>query len=100
MQIIIIVGGMASIASAVLVLYAQFLRDVVSDSRAHLLVASILSAPASILVAVTMVPPVDGVTVYEVVIERGASSTMDALTRGTLAGVELLINVVAILLWP
>ena len=95
---IIMVGGMASIAGTVLVLYAQFLRDVVPDALAHLLIASILSAPASILVAVIMVPPVEGVTADEVVLEGDASSTMDALTRGTLAGVELLINVVAMLL--
>ena len=94
---VIMVGGMASIAGTVLVLYAQFLRDVVPDALAHLLIASILSAPASILIAVIMVPPIEDVAVDEAVLERGASSTMDAITRGTLAGVELLINVVAML---
>jgi len=92
------VGGMASIAGTVLALYAQFLKDAVPDALAHLLIASILSAPASILIAAMMVPPVDGVTMDEVELDRGASSTMDAVTRGTLAGVELLINVVAMLL--
>ena len=57
---VIMVGGMASIAGTVLVLYAQFLRDAVPDALAHLLVASILSAPAAILVAVVMVPPAEG----------------------------------------
>jgi len=91
---VIMVGGMASIAGTVLALYAQFLKDAVPDALAHLLIASILSAPASILIAAMMVPPVDGVTMDEVELDRGASSTMDAVTRGTLAGVELLINVV------
>ncbi len=95
---VIMVGGMASIAGTVLALYAQFLKDMVPDALAHLLIASILSAPASILIAAIMVPPVDGVTMDEVALDRGASSTMDAVTRGTLAGVELLINVVAMLL--
>ena len=94
---IIMVGGMASIAGTVLVLYAQFLRDVVPDALAHLLIASILSAPASILIAVIMVPPTDKVGTDESVLDSGASSTMDAITCGTLAGVELLINVVAML---
>ena len=95
---VIMVGGMASIAGTVLVLYAQFLRDAVPDALAHLLVASILSAPAAILVAVIMVPPAEGATLGEVRLEREASSTMDAITRGTLAGAELLINIVAMLL--
>jgi len=94
---VIMVGGMASIAGTVLVLYAQFLREAVPDALAHLLIASILSAPAAILVAVIMVPPLDGATQDEVVLEREASSTMDAITRGTLAGAELLINIVAML---
>ena len=95
---VIMVGGMASIAGTVLVLYAQFLRDAVPDALAHLLVASILSAPAAILVAVVMVPPAEGATLGEVRLAREASSTMDAITRGTLAGAELLINIVAMLL--
>ena len=95
---VIMVGGMASIAGTVLVLYAQFLRDSVPDALAHLLIASILSAPASILMAVIMVPPLDGATVDEVQLGQEASSTMDAITRGTLAGAELLINILAMLL--
>ena len=95
---VIMVGGMASIAGTVLVLYAQFLRDAVPDALAHLLAASILSAPAAILVSLIMVPPVDGVMLDEVNLEREASSTMDAITRGTLAGAQLLINIVAMLL--
>jgi len=95
---IIMVGGMASIAGTVLVLYAQFLRDAVPDALAHLLIASILSAPASILVAVLMVPPVGDEAFEEVRFSRDARSTMDAVTRGTLAGAELLINILAMLL--
>ena len=95
---VIMAGGMASIAGTVLVLYAQFLRDAVPDALAHLLIASILSAPAAILVAAIMVPPTGPGATDEAELDGGASSTMDALTRGTLAGVELLINVVAMLL--
>ncbi|MFM9967168.1 MAG: NupC/NupG family nucleoside CNT transporter [Burkholderiales bacterium] len=95
---VIMVGGMASIAGTVLALYAQFLRDVVPDALAHLLIASILSAPAAILIAVIMVPPENDATADEAILASEASSTMDAVTRGTIAGVELLINVVAMLL--
>src|SRR6185295_18081702 len=65
---------------------------------AHLLIASILSAPAAILVAVIMVPETERKATDHAELEREATSTMDAVTRGTLAGAELLINIVAMLL--
>jgi len=95
---IIMVGGMASIAGTVLALYAQFLKDAVPDALAHLLVASILSAPAAILVSLIMVPPAPGETHDDAQLERDASSTMDAVTKGTLAGAELLVNIIAMLI--
>jgi concentrative nucleoside transporter, CNT family len=100
---VIMVGGMASIAGTVLALYAQFLRDALPDALAHLLIASIVSAPAAILVALIMVPPERSSTqgnagAENVVLEQETTSAMDAITRGTLAGAELLINIVAMLI--
>jgi CNT family concentrative nucleoside transporter len=63
---------------------------------AHLLIASILSAPAALVVAFLMVPP--GSTTGDALsLKSDASSSMDALTRGTLDGAQLLINIVAML---
>ena len=56
----IMAGGMASIAGTVLFLYGSILGRVMPDAVAHLLIASILSAPAALVVAFLMVPP--GVT--------------------------------------
>src|SRR5213083_2859751 len=53
----IMVGGMASIAGTVLFLYGSILRPTLPDAVAHLLIASILSAPAALVVAFVMVPP-------------------------------------------
>ena len=93
----IMVGGMASIAGTVLFLYASILGRVVPDAVAHLLVASILSAPAALVVSFLMVPPEGAVTGGRVLLESEASSSMDALTRGTLDGAQLLLNIVAML---
>ena len=93
----IMVGGMASIAGTVLFLYAAILRPVVPDAVAHLLIASILSAPAALVIAFVMVPPEGAVTGGNVELRSEASSTMDALTRGTLDGAQLLVNIVAML---
>ena len=50
----IMTGGMASIAGTVMVLYASVLGNVVPDALGHILVASLVSAPAAIVVAALM----------------------------------------------
>jgi concentrative nucleoside transporter, CNT family len=92
----IMTGGMASIAGTVLFLYAAILGPVLPGAVAHLLIASILSAPAALVVAFVMVPPGTS-TGGALKLESEASSSMDALTRGTLDGAQLLLNIVAML---
>src|SRR5580692_2209952 len=53
---VVMTGGMAGIAGTVLVLYATILNPVIPDAAAHLVVASVLGAPAAILVSFIMVP--------------------------------------------
>jgi len=89
--------GMASIAGTVLFLYASILRDALPDAVAHLLVASIVSAPAALVVSFLMVPPGDAPTGGRLEIQSEAEGAMDALTRGTLDGLQLLLNVIAML---
>ncbi|HWM41627.1 MAG TPA: nucleoside transporter C-terminal domain-containing protein [Burkholderiales bacterium] len=92
----IMAGGMASIAGTVLFLYGSILRPVQPDAVAHLLIASILSAPAALVIAFLMVPP--GVASGEkLMLKSEASGSIDALTRGTLEGAQLLLNIVAML---
>jgi len=90
--------GMATIAGTVMVLYASILSPVLPDAMGHILIASILSAPAAIVVSVLMVPPEGAMTAGELVPPRAARGSMDAVTQGTVEGVQLLINVVAMLL--
>src|SRR3954464_9276587 len=92
----IMTGGMASIAGTVLFLYGTILGRVMPDAVAHLLIASILSAPAALVIAFLMVPPqaASGATME---LRSDASGSMDALTRGTLEGAQLLLNIVAML---
>jgi len=92
----IMTGGMASIAGTVLFLYAAILGPVLPDAVAHLLIASILSAPAALVIAFVMVPP-STTTGGKLRLESEATSSMDALTRGTLDGAQLLLNIVAML---
>ncbi len=94
----IMAGGMASIAGTVLFLYASILGRVLPDAVAHLLIASIVSAPAALVVSFLMVPPAGEATGGNLGLKSDASSSMDALTRGTLEGAQLLVNIVAMLI--
>ncbi len=94
--------GMATIAGTVLVLYAAILGPVLPDALGNLLIASILSAPAAVTVSRLMVPenapPAALAQLDPSAWRGGASSAMDAITRGTLDGVKLLLNVTAMLI--
>jgi CNT family concentrative nucleoside transporter len=87
--------GMATIAGTVMVLYATFLAKAVPDALAHILIASIIATPAAIAVALLMVPPDPGETAGgtdAMLVASDATGSMDAITRGTMDGVQLLIN--------
>ncbi len=88
--------GMATIAGTVLVLYASFLGPVVPNALGHLLVASIVATPVAIAVAAVLVPP-QLTDASAVAFERQDANTMVAITRGTLEGLQLLLNIVAML---
>ena len=53
---IVMACGMAGISGTVMVIYASFLLPVIPDALGHILIASIISAPAAIVVSVLMVP--------------------------------------------
>jgi len=90
--------GMAGIAGTVMVLYASFLGPVVPDAMGHILSASIISAPVAIVVAALMVPPEGEPTAGRLALEPTAKGAMDAVTRGTLDGMTLLLNIVGMLI--
>jgi len=89
--------GMASIAGTVLFLYASILGRTMPDAVAHLLIASIVSAPAALAISFLMVPPQGEATGGRLELKSEAESSMDALTRGTLEGAQLLVNIIAML---
>jgi CNT family concentrative nucleoside transporter len=97
---VVMAGGMASIAGTVMVLYATIVARIVPDAFAHILIASLLSAPVSILIGQIMVPETgDSGTDAELgPLEPVAQGTMDAIVKGTAAGLELLLNICALLI--
>jgi concentrative nucleoside transporter, CNT family len=97
---VVMTGGMAGIAGTVFVLYATILANAIPDAAGHIVVCSVLGAPAAIVISLLMVPDPDerhtGGKLGDV--EQSATSTMDAIVQGTGAGLELLLNIVAMLI--
>lgn len=95
---IVMVCGMAGISGTVMVIYASFLGPVIPDALGHILIASIISAPAAIVIAVLMVPPAGAPTSGEIFPPQQSSGSIDAITRGTVDGLGLLLNIIALLI--
>jgi CNT family concentrative nucleoside transporter len=95
---IVMTCGMAGVAGTVMVLYASILGPVVPSAMGHILAASLISAPAAIVVAALMVPPRGPPTAGAVSVGSGARSAMDAIVRGTTEGLTLLLGIAALLI--
>jgi len=90
-------AGMATIAGTVMVLYASILGNNIPDVLGHILTASIISVPAAIVIAKIMIPETGQLTDGQIGLEQEAHNSMDAITRGTIQGVQLLISIIAML---
>ena len=90
--------GMSTIAGTVLVLYASILQPVIPDALGHILTASLISAPAALAVALLMVPHSGELTTGTLEPSLQAQSAMDAIVHGTLEGLKLLLNIIALLI--
>ena len=91
---------MATISGAILVLYASTLSKTVPNAVGHMIVASLISLPAAILVARLMVPPGEAVAEEKASVEPELQyeSSMDAIIRGTMEGVMLVLAVIGIII--
>ena len=90
--------GMATVAGSVMVFYSFILQGVIPDALGHILTASVISAPAAIMLARVMIPG-NGTQSSDAL--RGLSSydgLLDAITRGTSDGMRMMINVGAMLM--
>lgn len=89
--------GMSCIAGTVMVLYATFLTGVIPDPLGHILIASFIHVAAAITIARIMVPETGEETSGRLMPQQTATSSMDAVVKGTLDGLHLLLNIIAML---
>ncbi|MCK5844291.1 MAG: hypothetical protein KAG97_06260 [Victivallales bacterium] len=96
----LMVSGMATVAGTVMFLYAMLLEKTIPGAMGHILVASIISAPAAIMVSLLMIPGDlnQRETTEDFIPPKIAKSTMDALVKGVDAGVKLLISIIAMVI--
>jgi len=91
--------GMAGVAGTVMVIYASFLTPLVPNALGNILIASVISTPAGLAIAALLVPFRSVETTEErLVIRDPPLSALDALVKGTVDGVPVLVSIAATLL--
>ncbi|MEP6663149.1 MAG: nucleoside transporter C-terminal domain-containing protein, partial [Verrucomicrobiota bacterium] len=92
----LMIGGMATIAGGVLAAYVNF-----GISAGHLITASVMSAPAALLIAKIILPEKERsetASGANAVIEKETTNGIDALCVGASEGMKLALNVLAMLI--
>jgi len=95
----VMVGGFATVAGGVMAIYVAIVP--IPGIAGHLVTASILSAPAALAVSKLMYPETGQPATLgsvEIDVERLDVNGLDALSRGTLEGLRLWLNIIAMLL--
>lgn len=101
---VIMTAGMATVAGTVMVLYATMLDGVIPNPLGQILTASILATPAAVIIAYIMVPmdpaaPATDRDITDILLPRQpGDNMMSVITRGTIEGAQLIINVIAMLI--
>lgn len=95
--------GMSTVAGTVMVLYASLVETSIPDALTHILVASVMSVPAAILIAQIMVPPnpeeamSDHQEQATLTYTSSSSNTMEAVLKGLNDGIKMVVSIAAIL---
>lgn len=97
----LITVGMSCVSGSTMVAYATILKGVLPNAAAHVLTASIISAPAGVLLARILVPrepETEQPQALEPESDKIYDSSVDALIRGTSDGLTIVLNVGATLI--
>ena len=92
----VMVGGFATVAGAVFAAYVLMLQGVLPDIAGHLLAASVMNAPAGLLLSKIIRPETDtplSRDALHVVVERTDANVVEAAASGASTGVQLALNV-------
>lgn len=90
--------GMATTSATVMALYSFILKDTVANPIAHILMCSIISIPAALAVSRLMVPQGSTQTDGKLVLPYRFTGWMDAVSKGTSDGLNIFLNIIAMLI--
>ena len=96
----VMVGGFATVAGSVMALYVTWLNNI-PDIAGHLLAASVMSAPAALMVAKIIYPETKSLKTInsnKINLESNDNNIVDAVGRGATEGLKLAANVAAMLI--
>lgn len=98
---VLITCSMSTISGTVMVLYASILKDFIEQPLTHLLVASLLSVPAAIVISSIMVPAKDGSGVVEdaeLPYKKSGLSIIEVILKSISEGLSMVFNIVAVII--
>ncbi len=90
--------GLGGVAGTVLVLYATMLAPVLSNAAGHLLIATVITVPGSIVIARIMIPDTSPPTPGTLIRDQSVHGPIEALMNGAKQGLELFLIIIATLL--
>lgn len=101
--LLVMTGGMATLAGGVLAAYIAFLGGNDPSERLifakHLLAASFMAAPGAVIISKILIPQTEKIdSNIEVPKEKIGSNILDAISNGTVEGLKLAVNVASMLL--
>ncbi|MFA8451012.1 MAG: NupC/NupG family nucleoside CNT transporter [Bacteroidales bacterium] len=101
--LLVMLGGMATLAGGVLAVYISFLGGDDPEQRLlfakHLLTASVMAAPGAIVISKILVPQTEKINkTVEVTKDKIGNNILDAISNGTAEGIKLAVNVAGMLL--
>jgi len=94
------VGGFATVAGSVMALYVSWLNNI-PNIAGHLLAASVMSAPAALMIAKIIYPETENpktISSKSIIMKTKDTNAMDAIGRGATDGIKLAANVAAMLI--
>jgi CNT family concentrative nucleoside transporter len=94
----VMTAGMATIAGTMLALESAVIGDAIPNAAGHLLSASLITLPAVVYISHLLVPNIGEVTGGDSRIEADGNSVVDVLSRNTQTGLQIFLNVIAMLI--
>ncbi len=97
----ILTAGMATVASSMLGLYVLLLSEAIPGIAGHLMMASVLSAPAALVMAKLLMPEGERPLTLGIHLKTAPTqdtSSLDAAINGAMAGLQMVFGVTALLI--